>query len=100
MDIGRRRPTSRVVLEKLDRLSRRVEQRYPRAAIFRKRIRLKNSTVSLPLGIVLLFPCLVIIVIIILFARHPDSDGMMMMPGGTPPSIRYVQLPCLSESLC
>ena len=91
MDLRPKPPLPRILLEKLDRAWRRVERQYPRTAVLRQRIRLKKDhPISLPLGLVLLFPCIVIIVIIILFARHPDPGGMMNMPGGVPPSIRYV----------
>ena len=62
-----------------------------RFAFFRRRIRLKgNSSISIPLGFVLLFPCLVIVFILLLFVRHPASPGGILIPAGTPPSIRYV----------
>ena len=90
-NLYRRIPSTKAASEKLDDLSRRAEKANPRFAFFRRRIRLKgNSSISIPLGIVLLFPCIVIIVILILFVRHPDSGGIMMMPAGAPPSIRYV----------
>ncbi|KAJ6036961.1 hypothetical protein N7540_001240 [Penicillium herquei] len=58
-------------------------------AFFRRRIRLKgNSSISIPLGFVLLFPCLVIVFILLLFVRHPSSPGGILIPAGTPPSIR------------
>jgi mannosyltransferase len=59
---------------------------------FQRRIQLKGgSSVSVPLGIVLLFPFLVVVLILLLFASSPDSDNVKTMPGaGTPPSIRYV----------
>ncbi|KAF2817211.1 alpha-1,2-mannosyltransferase Kre5 [Mytilinidion resinicola] len=75
----------------LDDLQRRADKLSPRLAFFRRRIRIKgNSSISIPLGIVLLFPCLVIILILILFVRHPQSPGIMMMPAGAPPSIRKI----------
>lgn len=62
-----------------------------RFAFFRRRIRLKgNSSISIPLGFVLLFPCLVIVFILLLFVRHPSSPGGILIPAGTPPSIRFV----------
>ncbi|OJJ50957.1 hypothetical protein ASPZODRAFT_57198 [Penicilliopsis zonata CBS 506.65] len=62
-----------------------------RFAFFRRRIRLKgNSSISIPLGFVLLFPCLVIILILLLFIRHPSSSGGILIPAGTPPSIRKI----------
>ena len=89
-DITRRLPTSKDSLDKLDDLPRRAEKSSPRLSFFRRRIRINgSSSVSIPLGLVLLFPCLVIIIIIILFVRSPDSQGIMNMPAGAPPSIRY-----------
>ena len=77
-------------LPSLDDLSRRADKLSPRLAFFRRRIRLKgNSSISIPLGLVLLFPCIVIILILILFVRHPQSPGVILMPAGAPPSIRY-----------
>ena len=77
-------------LPSLDDLSRRADKLSPRLAFFRRRIRLKgNSSISIPLGLVLLFPCIVIILILILFVRHPQSPGIILMPAGAPPSIRY-----------
>ncbi|KAJ5160018.1 uncharacterized protein N7482_007022 [Penicillium canariense] len=62
-----------------------------RFAFFRRRIRLKgNSSISIPLGFVLLFPCLVIVFILLLFVRHPSSPGGILIPAGTPPSIRKI----------
>ncbi|KAJ5101796.1 hypothetical protein NUU61_004018 [Penicillium alfredii] len=63
----------------------------PKFAFFRRRIRLKgNSSISIPLGFVLLFPCLVILLILLLFVRHPSSPGGILIPAGTPPSIRKI----------
>ena len=63
----------------------------PEIAFFKRRIRLKrNSSISIPLGFVLLFPCLVIILILLLFLRHSSPSGGPLFPAGTPPSIRFV----------
>lgn len=64
----------------------------PETGFFQRRVQLKGgSSFSVPLGIVLLFPFLVVILILLLFAKSPDSDSVKTMPGaGTPPSIRYV----------
>lgn len=76
-------------MENLDHAARRAERLFPRFAFFRRRIRLKSdSRASIPLGAVLVFPCLVLVLIMLLFMRSPDSQGMMNMPAGTPPSIR------------
>jgi mannosyltransferase len=64
----------------------------PQSGIFQRRVQLKGgSSVSVPLGVILLFPFLVVVLILLLFAKSPDSDNVKTMPGaGTPPSIRYV----------
>ncbi|KAK2737564.1 alpha-1,2-mannosyltransferase (Kre5) [Myotisia sp. PD_48] len=62
-----------------------------RFAFFRRRIRLRrNSSISIPLGFVLLFPCIVIILIVLLIVTHPSSPGGILMPAGTPPTIRKI----------
>jgi mannosyltransferase len=59
-------------------------------ALFRRPMRLKgNSSISVPLGVLLIFPVIVIILILTLFLRHPNSPGRMLMPAGAPPAIRY-----------
>ncbi|PGG99993.1 hypothetical protein AJ79_08355 [Helicocarpus griseus UAMH5409] len=63
----------------------------PRFAFFKRRIRLRrNSAISIPLGFVLLFPCIVIVLIVLLIVTHPSSPGRILMPAGTPPSIRKI----------
>lgn len=63
----------------------------PDFAFFKRRIRLKgNSSISVPLGFVLLFPCLAILLIVLLFVRHPSSPRGILVPAGTPPSIRKI----------
>ena len=80
-------------LPSLGDLSRQRERITPRLAFFRRRIRLKgNSKISVPLGTVLLFPCIIIIVILILIARHPTNPVGRLLPAGAPPSIRWVLL--------
>lgn len=60
-------------------------------SFFKRRIRLKgNSKISVPLGVVLLFPLIVIILITGLVVQHNSSPGNFMMPAGAPPSIRHV----------
>jgi hypothetical protein len=62
-----------------------------RLAFFRRPLRLRgNSSISVPLGVVILFPCIVVILILILFVRHPSSPARILMPAGAPPAIRYV----------
>ncbi|KKK12740.1 hypothetical protein P175DRAFT_081361 [Aspergillus ochraceoroseus IBT 24754] len=66
-------------------------RKFPRFAFFSRRIRLKgNSSISIPLGFVLLFPCVVIVLILLLFVRHPSAPGGILIPAGTPPSIRKI----------
>jgi mannosyltransferase len=61
-----------------------------RLAFFQRPLRLRgNSSISVPLGVVILFPCIVIILILVLFVRHPSSPGRILMPAGAPPAIRY-----------
>lgn len=60
-----------------------------RFAYLRRPLRLRgNSAISVPLGVVLLFPVIVIILILVLFVRHPSSTGRILMPAGAPPAIR------------
>ncbi|EAL91397.1 hypothetical protein KXW98_005598 [Aspergillus fumigatus] len=74
-----------------DDSSREKARNFSRFAFLKRRIRLKgNSSISIPLGFVLLFPCLVIILILLLFVRHPSSPGGILIPAGTPPSIRRI----------
>lgn len=78
-------------LPSIEDFSREKGRSLPRFAFFRRRIRLKgNSSISIPLGFVLLFPCLVIVLILLLFVRHPSSSGRILIPAGAPPSIRFV----------
>jgi mannosyltransferase len=61
-----------------------------RLAFFKRPLRLKgNSSISIPLGVVLLFPCIVVVLILVLFVRHPKSGVGILMPAGAPPAIRY-----------
>jgi len=78
-------------LPSLEEKSRRTRtgRLWSRLAFFRQPLRLKgNSSVSVPLGVVILFPCIVVILILVLFVRHPSSPGRILMPAGAPPSIR------------
>lgn len=60
-----------------------------RLAFFRRPLRLRgNSSVSVPLGVIIVFPILVVILILVLFVRHPGSDGSILAPAGAPPAIR------------
>jgi len=51
-------------------------------------VRLKKY--SVPLLVVVLFPLTVVILALVLFLRHPDSPGRVLMPAGSPPSIRRI----------
>lgn len=64
---------------------------FSKLSFFKRRIRLKgNSSISVPLGFVLLFPSIVVLLILILFIKHPSNPGGILVPAGTPPTIRYV----------
>ncbi|CAO2651941.1 Nn.00g002240.m01.CDS01 [Neocucurbitaria sp. VM-36] len=78
-------------MEKPDSSSRRTEKPSSPLSFFHRQIRLKgDSSISIPLALVLLFPCLVMFLILMLFMRSPDPQGIMNMPAGTPPSIRKI----------
>jgi len=60
-----------------------------RVAYFKRPLRLRgNSSVSVPLGVVVFFPCIVVILILVLFVRHPSSPARILMPAGAPPAIK------------
>ncbi|SPO03109.1 related to KTR5 - putative mannosyltransferase [Cephalotrichum gorgonifer] len=62
-----------------------------RLAFFKRPLRLKgNSSISVPLGVVILFPVIVVTLILVLFVRHPSSPARMLMPAGSPPSVRKI----------
>ncbi|KAK3313577.1 nucleotide-diphospho-sugar transferase [Apodospora peruviana] len=62
-----------------------------RLSYLRRPLRLKgNSSISVPLGVVVLFPCIVVILILVLFVRHPSSPGRILIPSGAPPSVRKI----------
>ncbi|KAF2718103.1 glycosyltransferase family 15 protein [Polychaeton citri CBS 116435] len=72
-------------------ISEKLPQQRPSLTFFKRRIRIRgNSKISVPLGFVLLFPCLVVILILVLFVRHPDSPVPRLIPSGSPPSIRKI----------
>lgn len=76
--------------EKKDRARPKVSSRL---AFVRRPLRLRgNSKISVPLGVVLLFPVLVVILILILVVRHSKAGVGILMPAGTPPAIRYAPL--------
>ncbi|KAL2752366.1 glycosyltransferase family 15 protein [Sodiomyces alcalophilus JCM 7366] len=98
MDVLRRSvksaPTSPAFLPVSDdRFSRhsRFNRLSSRIAFLRRPLRLRgNSTISIPLGIVIAFPLIVLILILILFVSHPSSPGRILMPPGPPPAIRKI----------
>ncbi|PKS13349.1 hypothetical protein jhhlp_000120 [Lomentospora prolificans] len=60
-------------------------------AFFKRPLRLKgNSSISVPLGVVILFPVIVVVLVLLLFVRHPSSPGRILMPAGAPPAIRKI----------
>lgn len=62
---------------------------HPTIAFFRRPLRLRgNSAISVPLGVVVFFPVLVIFLIFVLFIRHPSAPSGPLMPPGAPPGIR------------
>jgi hypothetical protein len=76
-------------LPSLDDFRNEKAQALPGLSFFRRRIRLKgNSSISIPLGFVLLFPCIVVLLILIIVVQHPSTPGRILMPAGSPPSIR------------
>ena len=76
-------------LPSLQDLTNEKERFIPRLSFFKRRIRLRgNSKISVPLGVVLLFPLIVIILIIVLVVQHNSAPGSLMMPAGAPPAIR------------
>jgi len=62
-----------------------------RLAFLRKRIRLRrNSKVSIPLYLVLLFPLISLGLLLVIFVRHPAAPVGRLIPSGAPPSIRKI----------
>lgn len=77
--------------EKLHKSKSQPGRLWSRLAFFRRPLRLKgNSAISIPLGVVILFPLIVVILILVLFVRHPNSAGRILMPAGAPPAIRKI----------
>ncbi|KAH7380422.1 nucleotide-diphospho-sugar transferase [Phaeosphaeria sp. MPI-PUGE-AT-0046c] len=90
-DVTRRMPTSKDSADEAKETPRRTAKMAPRTGFLDRRVRLfGDSSLSMPLALVLLFPCLVVVVIFTLFARSPDSDELMNMPAGSPPFIRKI----------
>lgn len=60
-----------------------------RLAYLKRPLRLKgNSSVSVPLGVVVLFPAIFIFLILLMFVRHPSSPARILIPAGAPPAIK------------
>lgn len=60
-----------------------------RLAYLKRPLRLKgNSSVSVPLGVVALFPAIFIFLILLMFVRHPSSPARILIPAGAPPAIK------------
>ncbi|KOS20932.1 O-glycoside alpha-1 [Escovopsis weberi] len=49
-----------------------------------------NSTISVPFGVVIVFPVLVVALILFIIVSHPSSPGRILMPAGAPPAIRKI----------
>ena len=79
-------------MPKLEEISKSAEKISPKSVSFlKRRIRLRgNSNISIPLGVVLLFPCIVLIVILVIFVRHSDSPSAPFISTGAPPTIRKI----------
>jgi mannosyltransferase len=72
------RTTSKTLKSKLD--------------FFKKPLKLRgNSSVSVPMGVMIVFPVLVLVLILALFVMHPGASSQSLMPAGAPPAIRSVQ---------
>jgi len=72
-----------------DDISKTTEKISPRLSFLNKRIRLRrNSKISIPLGVLLVFPLVAVIVILVLVVRHQDSSNGGSMPAGAPPIVR------------
>jgi len=74
----------------------------PRVAFLKKRIRLKGSSVSVPLGVILLFPVTVLTLVLMLMIRHPSSGGDgggggSIFTGPPSPMMRYGSQLCGSQ---
>ncbi|KAM3483529.1 hypothetical protein MY8738_003072 [Beauveria namnaoensis] len=86
-------PTAQLELPTLDEKRGGARQKgwAARLAFFRRPLRLRgNSAISVPLGVVILFPLIVVILILLLFVRHPSNSGSILVPAGAPPAIRKI----------
>lgn len=71
-------------------------------AYFKRPMRLRsNSNISIPLGVLLLFPCIVVVIVLVLLMKHPSSTASsILLPAGAPPAIRHVLLMGLGSVEC
>ncbi|RKF78171.1 O-glycoside alpha-1,2-mannosyltransferase-like protein 4 [Golovinomyces cichoracearum] len=77
-------------LQNLDDVKKKTKT-ISRLSFFQRPLRIKgDSTISIPLGVVLLFPCIFVLVILVLIVRHPKSGVGILMPAGAPPAIRKI----------
>jgi mannosyltransferase len=56
--------------------------------LLKHRIRIRN--ISVPLGALLVFPCVVIVVIMIMVLKHSSDAGKEMLPSGAPPDVKLI----------
>ncbi|KAL5119850.1 O-glycoside alpha-1,2-mannosyltransferase 4 [Pleosporales sp. CAS-2024a] len=90
-DATRRLPAAKDAPEREERSPCRIEKGARRKNVLARRVRLTgDSSIFLPLPLVLLFPCLVVIAILLLFARTPDSNELTNMPAGGLPYVRKI----------
>jgi mannosyltransferase len=95
--VWKRIPSAKADLPSVEEVKKKTRVS-SRLAFFRRPLRLRgNSKFSIPLGVVLLFPCIVVILILVLVIRHSKSGVGILMPAGAPPAIRSV-LPPTSPS--
>lgn len=90
-DVARRKPAPKVEHKpaESENDSHRDKKPSSEPGFLGRRIQL-GATTSTTMGIVLMFPVLVIVLIMVIFARSPGSDNVMEMPSDTATSIRYV----------
>lgn len=98
MDLSQRVPKSRsrhhvpeLPVHHEEEKGRRRKSKFGRWGFFAKTVRIGGEGgLSMPVGLVLLFPIFIIVMIIMMFTRQPNSRGMFLMPGGAAPAIRFV----------
>ena len=86
----KRLPSAKTDLPSIEKKDKAKPKVSSRLAFFQRPLRLRgNSKISIPLGVVLLFPCIVVILILVLVIRHSKAGVGILIPAGTPPAIRY-----------